>query len=71
MNPKIEIESYDYCEWYDYPPIRKKCPYLINDNFCKAYDEPLRNGYATDSWSGRDTFYISRCERCKKGEFIC
>jgi hypothetical protein len=66
MGDKIQIESYSCCQWYDMPPVFKRCPYLVDNNYCSLYNTSLKNGKATDSWTGRDSPYVERCDGCKK-----
>jgi hypothetical protein len=66
MLKNIQVESHAYCQWYNDPPVFNRCPHL-NDNYsCKLYKKKLITGEAIDVWSGRDEFYVERCEECKQ-----
>lgn len=61
---KIKIESYNYCGWCSL--TLNKCPYISDANsYCNKYNKSLLTGYATNAWSGRDEFYVERCNECK------
>lgn len=61
MENEIRTESYTYCRTY---PIA--CQHLENDRFCKLYIVKLITGEATDMDTGREDYFVERCEQCKK-----